>query len=136
MRLRKRHLSLLLFAIYLAAVMTICFLRPGDIPPMRQFILGIPTDKVIHFLMFLPYPLLAYISFRPDSTATGRHFLTLAGIIAVGVMMAMGVEKLQVIAERNYDIKDFYANIAGIATGTIITIIAITTQQIRKHLER
>lgn len=136
MGFRKRYLSLLLFVIYLAAVMTVCFLRPGNIPPMRQFILGIPTDKVIHFLMFLPYPLLAYISFRPEKGSVGKHFLVLTGIITVGIVMAMGVEKLQIIAGRNYDIKDFYANITGIIAGTIITIATITTLQIRNNLDR
>ena len=46
-------------------------------------------------------------------------------IIAVGAAMAMGVERLQIAAGRNYDIKDFYANIAGMAAGAAITLIFI-----------
>jgi hypothetical protein len=39
--------------------------------------------------------------------------------------MAMGVERLQIAAGRNYDIKDFYANISGMAAGAAITLIFI-----------
>lgn len=123
--LKRRHMAILLFALYLAAVAYLCFLKPGSIPVLQQFIFGIPTDKVIHFIMFLPYPVLAYISFRPDRKGVSIHLIALAAIIAVGAAMAMGVERLQIAAGRNYDIKDFYANIAGMAAGAVITLILI-----------
>lgn len=123
--LKRRHMAILLFAFYLAAVAYLCFLKPGSIPVLQQFIFGIPTDKVIHFIMFLPYPILAYISFRPDRKGVLTHMLALIAIIAVGAAMAMGVERLQIAAGRNYDIKDFYANIAGMAAGAAITLIFI-----------
>ena len=122
---KRRHMAILLFAFYLAAVAYLCFLKPGSIPVLQQFIFGIPTDKVIHFIMFLPYPILAYISFRPDRMEGLTHLLALIAIIAVGAAMAMGVERLQIAAGRNYDIKDFYANIAGMAAGAAITLIFI-----------
>ena len=75
--------------------------------------------------MFLPYPILAYISVRPDRKGVLTHMLALIAIIAVGAAMAMGVERLQIAAGRNYDIKDFYANIAGMAAGAAITLIFI-----------
>lgn len=125
MALKRRHMAILLFAFYLAAVAYLCFLKPGSIPVLQQFIFGIPTDKVIHFIMFLPYPVLAYISFRPDRKGVLTHMLTFIAIIAVGAAMAMGVERLQIAAGRNYDIKDFYANIAGMAAGAAITLIFI-----------
>lgn len=125
MALKRRHMAILLFAFYLAAVAYLCFLKPGSIPVLQQFIFGIPTDKVIHFIMFLPYPILAYISFRPDRKGVLTHMLTFIAIIAVGAAMAMGVERLQIAAGRNYDIKDFYANIAGMAAGAAITLIFI-----------
>ena len=123
--LKRRHLAILLFALYLAAVAYLCFLKPGSIPVLRQFIFGIPTDKVIHFTMFLPYPILAYISFRPDRKGVSIHLIAFAAIIAVGAAMSMGVERLQIAAGRNYDIKDFYANISGMAAGAAITLIFI-----------
>ena len=125
---RKRYMAVLPFAVYLAAVGYLCFLSPDSIPPLRQFISGIPTDKIIHFIMFLPYPLLAYISFRPDGKGLRSRFLVLAAIVAAGALMAMGVERLQIAAGRNYDIRDFYANLAGIAAGTLITSASILTQ--------
>ena len=49
----------------------------------------------------------------------------LAAILIVGAAMSMGVERLQIAAGRNYDIKDFYANIAGMAAGAVITTVFI-----------
>ena len=123
--LKKRHMAILLFAVYLAAVAYLCFLRPDSIPTLPQFIYGIPTDKVIHFFMFLPDPLLAYISFRPDKGGLGAELLAFAAILAAGAVMAMGVERLQIAAGRNYDIKDFYANLAGMAAGAAATAVFI-----------
>ena len=123
--LKRRHLAILLFALYLATVAYLCFLKPGSIPVLRQFIFGIPTDKIIHFMMFLPYPFLAYTSFRPDRKGICAHLIVLAAILIVGAAMSMGVERLQIAAGRNYDIKDFYANIAGMAAGAAITTVFI-----------
>lgn len=125
MALKRRHMAILLFAFYLAAVAYLCFLKPGSIPVLQQFIFGIPTDKVIHFIMFLPYPVLAYISFRPDRKGICAHIIVFAAILLVGAAMSIGVERLQIAAGRNYDIKDFYANIAGMAAGAAITTVFI-----------
>lgn len=126
--LKKRHMAILLFAIYLAAVAYLCFLKPGSIPTLPQFIYGIPTDKIIHFIMFLPYPLLAFISFRPDRGGLKAKFIVFAAILAAGAAMAMGMERLQIAAGRNYDIMDFYANLAGMAAGAAITTVFILTR--------
>ena len=127
--LKRRHIAILLFVVYLATVAYLCFLKPGSIPALRQFVFGIPTDKVIHFIMFLPYPLLAYISFRPDCKGIGAELFVLAAILVAGAVMAMGVERLQIAAGRNYDIKDFYANLAGMGTGAAVTSAYLFLQQ-------
>lgn len=126
--LKRRHMAIVLFAVYLATVAYLCFLKPGSIPILRQFIFGVPTDKVIHFIMFLPYPLLAYISFRPDGKGIAAEIFVFATILVAGAVMAMGVERLQIAAGRNYDIKDFYANLAGIGAGAAITAAYLSLQ--------
>ena len=34
--LKRRHMAILLFALYLAAVAYLCFLKPGSIPVLRD----------------------------------------------------------------------------------------------------
>ena len=120
-----RLISRIGLLLYLGAVFTLCLINMESVPELPMDFLGIPLDKWAHFIMFLPYPILAYISFRPDRKGVSIHLIALAAIIAVGAAMSMGVERLQIAAGRNYDIKDFYANIAGMAAGAAITLIFI-----------
>ena len=119
----RRIIYIIIFCLYIAAVAYLCFAKPDDVPQLPDIWLGLPADKVAHFLMFLPYPFLAYTSFRPYRKGICSHFIVLAAILIVGAAMSMGVERLQIAAGRNYDIKDFYANIAGMAAGAAITTV-------------
>lgn len=52
----KTILSRVLFLLYVCAVCLICFADSSSLPRMQRFIFGIPTDKVVHFIMFAPSP--------------------------------------------------------------------------------
>ena len=60
MNMRKqRILAILLFILYLCAVAYCCFGRFKDLPQIGQDSLwGIPMDKVVHFIIFFPFPIL------------------------------------------------------------------------------
>ena len=55
--------SRILFAVYLAAVAFLCFGQFSSSQDVPMDLWGIPTDKVVHFLMFFPFPLLACLAF-------------------------------------------------------------------------
>lgn len=126
MKLKNRHIWAAMFCLYIFLVAYLCFMRPDDLPQIRPDLWGIPIDKVVHFIMFTPYPILAYAAFRPAEAKKGRHLLILLIILATGAGVAIGTEKLQGISEfRSYEITDFYADMAGMAFSTLLTAVYI-----------
>ena len=55
----KTILARILFLLYLGAIALLCFMHVDKLPDVQKFIFGIPTDKIVHFGMFLPFPILA-----------------------------------------------------------------------------
>lgn len=51
-----RVLSALLLLFYIGAVAFCCFWKFTSLPSLELKIFGIPKDKIVHFLMFLPFP--------------------------------------------------------------------------------
>lgn len=126
MKLKDRHIWAVLFCLYIFLVAYLCFMRPDELPQVRPDLWGIPIDKVVHFIMFSPYPILAYAAFRPVGMKKSRHILILIIILATGTGVAIGTEKLQGISEfRSYEITDFYADMAGMAFSTLLTAVYI-----------
>ena len=122
----KGHLRILYitaFCIYLAAVGVLCFIRPSSLPEMEiKTFLGLPIDKVLHFLMFLPYPVLSGLAFinREQKLSAVISIMLILAITGTGV--AYGTEMIQAqTGYRSYEIADFHADMTGIATGIIIS---------------
>ncbi|MBO5815184.1 MAG: VanZ family protein [Bacteroidales bacterium] len=131
MKHRKRYIWAVILCCYFAAVIFLCLARPQHIPAVQTMIWGIPTDKIAHFLMFLPYPVIAYIAFRPSGERKWAHLLVLTAVFAVGIGMAIGTERLQGLADyRSYEIEDFYADVFGMECSSLITALYII---IKKH---
>ena len=126
MKIRKRYIWAFILCCYFAAVLMICLAKPEDIPTIQISFFGIPTDKIAHFLMFLPYPAIAYAVFRPAEGNRWRHIAVLAAIFAAGLGLAMGTERLQGLSEyRSYEIEDFYADVLGMELSAFITALHI-----------
>jgi hypothetical protein len=72
---RYKKIYIAIFCAYLAAVGLLCFIRPSSLPEMEvKTFLGIPIDKILHFIMFLPYPILAGLVFiRRDRNSNRQH---------------------------------------------------------------
>ena len=131
---RLRRVYVAVFCVYLAAVGILCFIRPSDLPEVdTRTILGIPIDKVLHFIMFLPYPVLSGMVFivRDGRTASGFIVMTILAITGIGI--AYGTEVLQAhTGYRQYEIGDFYADMSGIAAGTFIGFAYLTYLRLKK----
>ena len=52
----------ILVILYIIALAILCFGHFGNLPQIHNKILGLEQDKVFHFLMFLPFPLLSYFA--------------------------------------------------------------------------
>ena len=133
----KGHLRILYiaaFCIYLAAVGVLCFIRPSSLPEMDvKTFLGLPIDKVLHFLMFLPYPVLSGLVFinKDQKLSAAATIMLILAITGIGV--AYGTEMIQSQTEyRSYEIADFYADLIGIAAGIILAASYIAYTRLKK----
>ena len=112
----------ILLLLYIAAVCFLCFARFDDTPSVPLQIFGIPTDKLVHFLMFAPFPVLAWFAFGGKRKGW-RRYLALALILGVGVLLSLSTEVIQqYIPYRNGDWTDFAADLTGLVTSTLILL--------------
>ena len=129
-----KKLYIAAFCIYMAAVALLCFMNPSQLPEMEvKTFLGLPIDKVFHFLMFLPYPILSSLSFITRGTGTSKNMTILIVLIILGIGISYGTEVIQAhTGYRSYDLGDFYADMTGIAAGTIFTVVYIAYTKLKK----
>lgn len=118
----QRRYYIMTLCLYLGAVLALCLIRPEGLPQVSPSFLGIPIDKVAHFLMFLPFVLLAYASLIKHDIQAGRKAAVLAILTIAGIGLAAGTEYMQSLTEyRSCDINDLYADIMGVLAGTALT---------------
>ena len=134
MKSNLRKLYTAFFCIYLIAVGLLCFLRPSSLPEVDiKTFLGIPVDKLLHFLMFLPYPILSGLVFIRKEQKMAVSIAILITLAVLGIGISYGTELIQArTGYRSYEIGDFYADITGIATGFIISTIYLTYIKLKK----
>lgn len=130
MKKRTRTISAIVFCIYIAAVLVLCFMKPDDLPQPTFTILGIQADKIAHFFMFAPFPILSYAAFAGDWGQPWKHLLLLTLLMTAGVAAAMGTELIQsLIGYRSGDCGDFVADMTGTAVGGIMTASYILSKK-------
>lgn len=118
-----KRISLVLFCVYITAVILLCIIRTNNIPELPPSFLGIPIDKVAHFLMFLPFVILSYSSFSPTEKGFLRKLSVLGIFLLLGFIFAFATEKLQATTGyRSYEVLDLVADGAGLICGSIITL--------------
>ena len=122
-----------MFCVYLTAVGVLCFIKPSSIPEIDiKTFLGIPIDKIFHFIMFLPYPILAGPVFVRRERGLASGILTLALLSVTGAGVAYGTELIQAhTGYRSYEIADFHADITGIITGSLIAMGYLTYTRLK-----
>ena len=64
---KRARLFKFILVLYAACVCFLCFGQFDGVEKAPQFIFGIPSDKIVHFCMFFPFPILTYFSY-------GRRF--------------------------------------------------------------
>ena len=126
----------ILLAVYLAAVLYLCFGHFEHLPKISKTFLGFETDKVVHFLMFLPFPLLAFLAFCKGRTQKPWHSLLMTvALFAIGAIMAVATEIGQsYTAYRSSDPFDLRADLIALAISSIVVLIIDLSKQFRKQL--
>ena len=116
----KTILARILFVVYLAAIAFLCFMHADKIPDMQKTLFGIPTDKVAHFLMFLPFPILVFLAYDHVTNKVWSVVLFAVLTFAVGAAIAWGTEYIQgMLPYRSRDVADFRADLLALGISTL-----------------
>ena len=84
--------------------------------------------------MFLPFSILAYMTFWPADAGKIRKMAVLLVIVIFGAGMAVATERIQAMTGyRTGDIMDFAADMTGILTGAALTALFILLKKDRKN---
>ena len=107
----NKTIARIVFLLYLAVLMYLCFGKFQGIQQAPHGFFGIEGDKVVHFLMFLPFPILSYFAFPFPPHRAWHSVLLVLCILAVGSAFAAGTELIQdFIPYREADTADFTAD--------------------------
>ena len=124
-----RILFPVLLTLYFITVAFLCFGRFDSLQEAPQTFLGLPADKVVHFCLFFPFPLLAYGTFGRRLTGRWKPAIAIIGIFIIGCLIGAGTELGQGLTSyRSCDINDFRADALGMALSSMIALIIETTR--------
>ena len=112
-----------LFAAYIVAVLCLTLLDLSDkTPELPKYFLGIPMDKIAHFLMYFAYPIVGWLMLSYNKNIRIGQKYIFSCLIISGLAFAAFTETAQGLftTYRESDPLDFVANITGISSGSII----------------
>lgn len=112
------------FIVYLLAVLYLCFGKFENTPDIPWSFLGIPSDKLVHFCMFFPYPILAFLAFDRFTDTSKSTFLFSGITWVLGLLLAVATEwgQAHLTDYRSGDPWDLLADALAITLSTILVI--------------
>ena len=125
--MKRTTVFAILTFLYIALIAVLCFANFKSTPDVPKSIFGIDSDKVVHFIMFLPFPILAFFSFRTDRMGIGATLGLVVLIFAFGCLLAGTTEYVQgLLPYRQQDVHDFGADmLALIISSTVVFLISL-----------
>lgn len=121
------------FCIYLAAVAMLCFMQGNSMPDMSGTWFGLPKDKIAHFMMFLPFTPLSYMTFRRKSSSFWIKVMLLTLMLAIGAGLAYSTEIIQErLKYRSYQTTDLIADGLGLSIGYVVIASGLIIKKSRK----
>ena len=112
----------ILLVLYIGVIAFLCF--------------GIPADKIAHFMMFFPLPVIAFFAFgKKNEKKTGPVVASIVSITAFSCILAGITEIIQgSLPYRSEDINDFKADcLAIIIAGLAILVYCIIMKKKKRH---
>ena len=121
---KSRKIFTALLVLYLGLIAYLCFGKFSSDTQIEPSFFGIPTDKIVHFCMFLPFPILAWGTFRGIAKKPLHSLLLTIVLFISGCIIAGGTELGQGLTEYRFaDSADFLADGLGLAVGAICALI-------------
>lgn len=131
----KRQLiwARILLGVYLLAILVLCFANFSKVPQVQKEILGIPTDKLVHFLMFFPFPILAFFAFDKHTESVKSTLLFTGLTFLTGCVFAAATEfgQAELTTWRSGDPHDLIADVCALAVASIVVIFLDIRKQRR-----
>lgn len=113
-----------LLIVYLIAVAYLCFGHVDQMPHVSRSFFGFESDKIAHFLMFLPFPVLTFFSYDRFTNKVWSALLFAVITFAIGCALSAATELIQgTLAYRTADPKDFLADIISLGLSTTAVMI-------------
>ena len=120
----NKTLARIVFLLYLAVLMYLCFGKFSGLENEPRALFGLEPDKVVHFLMFLPFPVLSYFALQRRTRKPRHSLLLTACILAAGAVLAAGTEFIQgFIPYREADTSDFLADFLALCLAAVVILI-------------
>ena len=115
----------ILFFLYIAGVLYLCFGRFDNAPSIELNLWGIPTDKVVHFGMFFPFPILAFLAFDQYTETVPQTLLFVGVTFLIGLIVAVGTEwgQASLTDYRSGDPLNFLADTLGLFLSSVLTTV-------------
>lgn len=114
------------FLVYFGMVLYVCFGHFDDLPDMSQPIWGIPQDKIIHFILFFPFPIIAALALDLRPARYGKAFLEAFLLLVCGLAIAAATEIGQGFTDyRDPSVWDWVADISALVSSSLIVLIVL-----------
>lgn len=134
----------LVFAAYLSVVLALCFADSSPDTVTGSYIKsinssvtvcpGLGNDKIVHLLMFLPFPVLAMRAFGRNKKRLPHYVVSILAASLAGILTGGAIELLQGFSGyRSCDIKDFCADCLGTLLGAALTLQLFVLNRIKRQ---
>lgn len=132
----RKTIDYAMLLLYFCIVGFLCFWHFDDMQTAEKLLFGIPADKIAHFCIFLPFPVLAWIAFGRKIAGKWAALLFIIGIFILGCILGGSIELLQGLTTyRSCDINDFRADALGMSLSSILMVIVALARSRRKQGE-
>jgi len=122
--INRKLVGTVLLVVYFAAVAYLCFGHFEEMPDVPKYLFGIPIDKIVHFFMFFPMPLLFWFAYGELCKKPWQSIVFCIIAFLVSCLVAGGTEIGQSYTSyRSCDPLDFKADCIAILICSIITLI-------------
>ena len=133
MKIPRHILVRVLMVLYICAVAYLCFGSFDSIPDMNKGLLKFLTDKVVHFCMFLPFPVLAALCRKNLPPSASKAAISIVLIFLLGCAFAASTELIQGrLTYRSCDIRDFGADALALLLGSVAVGISVAIRLSRE----
>ena len=115
----------ILLVAYIGAVAYLCFARPDRLPDVQRNFFNIPADKLAHFAMFFPLPIIAFFAYARKTPGVWITLATALSVCALRAITAGITEIIQgALPYRSEDINDFGADCLAICISGVLVFFA------------